>query len=159
MGNSDRVGRRSGVRDIPRTWDHVLPPKQGSTMRGLPLSIVLICLGCSSREPLQVQKLQLGRTLNPDNSVAGHTSVFKPADTVYVAALSGDKGYGTFKVRWSYEDRLVDEATREVNYRGPAATEFHLQSAMGFPPGDYSVEMFLNGEPIGKRSYRVEERR
>ena len=128
-------------------------------MRVLTLSIVLICIGCGSREPLQVEKVQLGRTLNPDNSVASHTSVFKPADTVYVAALSGDKGYGTFKVRWMYQDRLVDEASKEVSYRGPAATEFHLQSAMGFPPGDYSVEMFLNGQPIGKRAYRVDEHR
>src|SRR5262245_53272266 len=135
------------------------PPKAGSTMRAWTLSLVLICLGCSSREPLQVEKVQLGRTLNPDNSVATHTSVFKPADTVYVAALSGEKGYGTFKVRWMYQDRLVDEATKEVSYRGRSATEFHLQSAMGFPAGDYSVEMFLNGQSVGKRAYRVEERR
>jgi hypothetical protein len=128
-------------------------------VRALTLSIVLICLGCGSKEPLQVQKVQLGRTLNPDNSIASHTSVFKPGDTVYVAALSGDKGYGTLKVRWSYQDRLVDEASKEVSYRGPAATEFHLQSATGFPPGDYSVEMFLNDQSIGKRAYRVNERR
>ena len=100
--------------------------------------------------------IQLGRSLNPDNSVAGHTTTFKPLDTMYVSVLTPDKGKGTIAVKWMYEGRLVGEPSKEVTYRGPASTEFHIQNSSGFPVGSYSVEVFLDGQSVGKREYRVE---
>jgi hypothetical protein len=43
-----------------------------------------------------------------------------------------------------------------VSYKGPASTEFHLQNTSGFPPGDYSVEIFLDDKSVGSRPFRVE---
>ena len=43
-----------------------------------------------------------------------------------------------------------------MSYRDDSATEFHLQSAGGFPTGDYKVEAFLNGQSVGTRMFRVE---
>lgn len=121
------------------------------------LTLVLCIVGCGPSEPLQVSAIQLGRSLNPDNSIASHTTAFKPGDTMFVSALSLEKGYGTLNVRWMYMGHVVGEATKDVTYRGPAATEFHIQNATGFPPGDYSVEVFLNGDSVGKRDYRVDK--
>jgi hypothetical protein len=125
-------------------------------------SVVLLAMlagatvGCGPREPLMVDTIQLGRSLNPDHSVASHTNTFKPLDTMYVSVLTTDKGRGTIGVRWMYAGRLVSEPSKEVSYKGPAATEFHIQNSSGFPPGNYSVEVFVDGHSVGKRDYRVE---
>lgn len=111
---------------------------------------------CGPSEPLRVTTLQLGRSLNPDNSVGAHTTRFKPDDTVYVSLLSDDPGYGTVTVRWLLNGQLVSEAKRDVSYTRAAATEFHLQNSGGFPHGNYRVEILINGEVAGTREFRVE---
>jgi hypothetical protein len=119
------------------------------------LALALAVVACDPG-PLRVDTIQLGRSLNPDNSVANHTSTFKPLDTMYVSILTPDKGRGTIGVKWTYAGRVVSEPSKEVSYKGPAATEFHIQNSSGFPPGNYSVEVFLDGQSVGKRDYRVE---
>ena len=130
-----------------------------------PSSRIVVCLlaltvataGCRPDEPLRVSTIQTGRSLNPDNSVGAHTTTFKPDDTIYVSVLTTDAGAGTIGARWTYAGRVVSEPKQEVSYKGPAATEFHIQNSGGFPPGDYAVEIFLDGVSVGKRAFRVEK--
>ncbi len=114
-----------------------------------------ISIACGPSEPLRIATLQLGRSLNPDNSVGAHTTRFKPDDTVYVSLLSDDPGFGTVTVRWLLNGQVVSEATRDVSYTRAAATEFHLQNSGGFPHGTYRVEILINGQPAGTREFRV----
>jgi hypothetical protein len=126
----------------------------------LPLTVPFVCLlGCGSGEALRVTSIQLGRALNADSTVAGHTTSFAPRDTVYVSILTAGAGSGTIGVRWMYAGRVLGEAKKQVSYRDDAATEFHLQSAAGFPQGDYTVEAFLDGQSRGTREFRVEKQR
>jgi hypothetical protein len=121
------------------------------------LMILLACLvGCGSGKGLRVTSIQLGRSLNADSTVANHTTSFGPGDTVYVSVLTTGVGSGTIGVRWTYAGRVVGEPTKQVTSRDVAATEFHLQSAGGFPPGDYTVEAFLDGQSVGTRTFRVQ---
>lgn len=113
-------------------------------------------VACGPTEPLQIATLQLGKSLNPDNSVGTHTTRFKPDDTVYVSLLSDKPGYGTVTVRWLLNGQVVSEAKRDVSYTREAATEFHLQNSGGFPHGNYRVEILINGQPAGSREFRVE---
>lgn len=106
--------------------------------------------------PLKSSAIQLGRGLNADKTVTGFTTRFKPTDTIYVAVLTDAAGASTVKARWLYAGRVVSEPERHVTYQGPASTEFHLQNTNGFPPGEYSVELFLDGQAVGSRSFRVE---
>ena len=121
------------------------------------IAIAAFGIGCRPSEPLRVTTLQLGRSLNSDNSVGIHTTQFKPGDSIYVSIHSLEPGYGTLTVRWFFGSQMVSEANREVSYQREAATEFHLQNSGGFPPGDYSVEILINGEPAGRRQFRVEQ--
>ena len=122
------------------------------------LAVVLCLAGaCQSNEPLRVNTIQLGRGLNPDNTVSGHTTRFKPTDTIYVSVLTDNAGSGTVSARWTYAGRVVSEPSKEVSYRGAAATEFHIQNSGGFPAGDYRVEIVLDGKPIASREFRVEK--
>jgi hypothetical protein len=116
---------------------------------------VLASLGCRPDGPLRVDTIQLGRSLNPDNSVADHATTFNRSDTVYVSILTSDAGSGTIGVKWTYQGRVIDEPKREVSYREAAATSFHLVNSGGFPPGSYSVEVFVDGKPAGSRNFSV----
>ena len=120
------------------------------------LSIVAlaVCLsGCES--DFRVSTIQLGRSLNADNTVGNHTTVFAPNETVYVAIVTAGSGQGTIGVRWMYEGQVMGEPKKEVSSRDGVATEFHLQSTGEFPAGDYTVEVSFNGQPAGTRSFRV----
>src|SRR5262245_26232265 len=97
---------------------------------------------CTSDQHLQPTTVQLGRSVNPDKTVANHTTRFKPNDTIYAAVLTDGAGSGTIKVRWLFAGRVVSEPEEHVTYQGPAATEFHIQNNNGFPAGDYAVEFY-----------------
>lgn len=112
-------------------------------------------VACGPSEPLQVDTIQLGRALSADNRIGSHTTVFRPDDTIYVSVLTTATGAGTIGVRWMFGDRLISEPSREVSYKGAAATEFHIQNSGGFPEGSYSVEAFLDGVSVGRRNFTV----
>jgi hypothetical protein len=132
-----------------------------STLKStLPLLTLVVCLiGCGSGRTLSATSIQLGRTLNSDRTVSGFTTTFAPDDTVYLSVLTGGAGSGTIRVRWKYGDRVIDEPKKQVSYSQAAATEFRLQSPGGFPRGDYTAEVFVNDQPFGTRTFRVEASR
>ena len=125
------------------------------------LTTVILCTciaACGSR-PLHITAIQLGRSLNSDHSVAEFTTIFAPQDTVYVSVLTTGGGSGTISVRWTYGGKVVGEPKKRVADRDVAATEFPLQSAGGFPPGQYSAEIFLDEKSVGTRTFRVQASR
>jgi hypothetical protein len=126
----------------------------------VPALVLLTCLaGCGSGQTLHVTTIQLGRALNPDATVASFTTRFAPDESVYLSVLTGGAGSATISVRWTYAGRVIDEPKKQVSYRMDAATEFRLQSTTGFPEGDYTAEVFVNGQTAGTRTFRVEKAR
>jgi hypothetical protein len=119
-------------------------------------ALLIAFAGCAPTEPLRVETIQLGRSLNPDNSVAEHTTTFRRNDTVYVAVLTSAAGQGTIRVRWTYGGQRIDEPQKEVSYRDAAATSFNLVNSGGFPPGNYAVEVFVDGTSAGTRNFNVQ---
>ncbi|HTM24666.1 MAG TPA: hypothetical protein VL225_05705 [Vicinamibacterales bacterium] len=41
-------------------------------------------------------------------------------------------------------------------YEDAGATDFRLESATGFLPGQYTAEVFLDGQRAGTKKFRVE---
>lgn len=120
------------------------------------LFLFVAAAGCSGA-PLSLANIQIGRSLNPDRSVASITTLFKPSETVYVSVQTKEAGKGTVGVKWMFGTQVIDEPSKQVSYDGPASTEFHMQNSGGFPPGDYSVEIFLDGQSVGKRVFKVDD--
>ena len=121
------------------------------------IAFALLCVAaCGPSGPPEVGTIQLGRSLNSDNTVGGHTTRFKPTDTIYVSVLTVGPGAGTIGARWRYAGRIVSEPEQKVSYTREAATEFHMQNSGGFPVGSYSVEILVDGEPAGSRDFRVD---
>jgi hypothetical protein len=124
---------------------------------GLRLVVALLCVAsCGSN--LRVTGIHVGRALNPDHTVANHTTSFAPEDTVYVSVFTSGVGSGTLSVRWTYAGRVLDEPQKKVSYRDVAATDFSLRSVAGFPTGQYTAEVFLDGISAGTRTFRVDAR-
>ena len=120
------------------------------------VAAIVMLAACGPTEPLSVETIQLGRSLNPDNSVAEHATTFRRNDTVYVAVLTPAPGRGTIGVRWTYGGQVIDQPSKEVSYRDSAATSFNLVNSGGFPPGSYAVEVFVDGKSAGSRNFNVE---
>ena len=116
---------------------------------------LLVAVACSD-PPLQLANIQIGRALNPDRSIASITTLFKPSETIYVSVQTTAAGKGTVSVKWKYGSQVIDEPSKQVSYDGPASTEFHMQNSGGFPPGDYSVDVFIDGTQVGSRAFKVD---
>lgn len=120
------------------------------------LALVLAASAACRNEPLEVSGVQLGRTLNSDNTVGNLTTTFKPDETVYVSVRTTDTGRGAISVRWEHEGRVINEFSKPVSYQGEASTEFHLQYPGGTPPGNYAVELFVDDVSVARRTFTVE---
>jgi hypothetical protein len=114
-------------------------------------------VACGSGEPLKVTTIQLGRAVNADHTVARHTTIFETGDTVYLSVATSGTGSGSIEVQWKYGSRVLDRPKKQVTARGGAVTEFRLQSTEGLWPGDYTVEVSLDGQPAGTRTFRVQK--
>ena len=119
------------------------------------LAIVAVTFAAACSGPLELTNIQVGRSLNQDGSIASITTLFKPSETVYVSVQTG-AGKGVIGVRWKFGSQVIDEPTKQVDANGPKSTEFHLQNSGGFPPGDYSVDVLIDGVQVGSRNFRVE---
>jgi|SRR5215213_11845647 len=121
------------------------------------LAITALVLGIACSGPLELANIQVGRALNQDRSVSSITTLFKPNEMIYVSVQTTAAGKGTISVKWKFGDKVIDEPTKQVDYDGPASTEFHMQNSGGFPPGDYSVDVFINGVQVGTRAFKVDQ--
>ncbi len=122
----------------------------------LALTAIVLGIACSDG-PLALANLQIGRSLNQDRSVASITTLFKPNETVFVVVQTTAAGKGVIAVKWKFGTQVIDEPSKTVSYDGPASTEFQLKNSGGFPPGDYSVDIFIDGVQVGTRAFKVGE--
>jgi hypothetical protein len=119
------------------------------------VALAAVLAGCRPSEPLVIRTVQVGRSLNSDNSVGALTTRFKPDDTVYVSVLTQQPGTSTITAKWYYQGVLINESSKEGSYRNAAATEFHLLNSSGFPAGSYRVEILIDGELTETRNFTV----
>ena len=121
------------------------------------LVVTALAFAAACSGPLALANIQVGRSLNQDRSVASITTLFKPSETIYVSVQTSAAGKGTISVKWKFGTQVIDEPSKKVDYDGPASTEFHLQNSGGFPPGDYSVDVFIDGVQVGTRAFKVDQ--
>jgi hypothetical protein len=122
------------------------------------LSVASVLSACGPGDPLRVVQIQLGRSLNADSTVATPAYSFHAHDTIFLSVMTAGKGSGTVGVRWTYGSRVIDEPKKQVHYayKDSTATDFRLESATGFPPGEYAAEVFLDGQSVGTKKFRVQ---
>lgn len=111
----------------------------------------------SSSGVFRVTSVDVGSTLDAGKRITAPAATFGPNDTIYASIASdGASSAVTLVARWTYEDgQLVSEDTQVIAPNGPAATEFHIAKASGFPEGKYKVEVTADGKLAGSREFEV----
>jgi len=110
--------------------------------------------------PFRVTGVQLGKGIQPDNSVQTVTATFAPKDTIYLSVTSvGMAPQAALTTRWTFgpKDVLVHEETKSVSPPSPKPmhTEFHISKPSGWPPGDYKVVVTVDGQPAQTETFAV----
>ena len=105
-----------------------------------------------------VTDVSLGKSLGADKKVAAAMDTFKPRDTVFaVVQTDGNNPASVINVKWIYQDgQVVKEDSRTIVSAGPAVTEFSIQKPGGWPKGDYTVDVVVDGQPAVTKAFKVQ---
>jgi hypothetical protein len=138
------------------------------------IGVALIAAGCGGQRNTQqtsnetpsatnpasevsVAQVELGRGVDNEKRVTERVDTFAPHDVIYASVITNGSSPGTtLKARWTYEDgQVVEETEQAIAPNGPSATEFHISKPDGWPAGKYTVEVFVDGQPVKKESFEV----
>jgi predicted small lipoprotein YifL len=102
----------------------------------------------------------LGKAVGADKKVSAATETFAKGDTIHASVDTTGAGSATLAAKWTYtkdgKTVPVKEDSATITPTGPATTEFHIAKPDGWPPGDYAVEVLLNGKPVSTKSFKVQ---
>ena len=104
--------------------------------------------------------IDVGKAVGPDKRVTAPVSSFAKGDTIYASVDTTGTGTATLKATWTYKKGgqwtpVTDDQIQTITPTGPATTEFHISKPGGWPAGEYQVELFLDGKPIGTKTFTV----
>lgn len=104
-----------------------------------------------------VTTIETGKHVDANKRVVDTTSVFAPNDTMYVAVVTANATpSSTLKTLVTFQDGQVVDSSSQTVQSGPSSvTEFHLVKPGGWPTGDYTVEIMLDGQSVGTRRLTV----
>lgn len=110
--------------------------------------------------PFRVTAVQLGRGIQPDNTVQTATTAFGPKDTIYLSVTSeGMAPQAVLATRWTFgpKDVVVHEESKPVSppSEKPMRTEFHISKPSPWPAGEYKVVLTVDGQPSQTQSFTV----
>ena len=101
--------------------------------------------------------IDLGRSVNPDNTMHDATRVFVPGDTVYASVtVEGTAPSAAVVARWtSGAGELLYATGQTVVPAGKAVAAFSFTRREGIPVGSYHVDILLNGVRVGSADFDV----
>ncbi|MEO7916161.1 MAG: hypothetical protein ABIR16_00835, partial [Dokdonella sp.] len=71
-------------------------------------------------------------------------------------ATNGSAASTAIAAKWMYQDgQVVNESTQTIAPTGPAVTAFHIAKPDGWPLGDYSVEISVDGTVADTKKFSV----
>ncbi|MFY2762689.1 hypothetical protein [Arenimonas sp. MALMAid1274] len=107
-----------------------------------------------------VTQLQLG-TPGADGRVGFESTNFAPTDTI-VASVSTNTTDPTASVsgkllaKWTYQDgQVVNEEEKYFTFIGPGVTNFQISKPDGWPSGNYTLSVALDGNVVQTREFVV----
>ena len=108
---------------------------------------------------LRLVGVEIGRSVNPDNTMYDATRVFIPSDKVWVSVtVEGTAPHATLQARFVTDaGQVVEQASQEITPNGQTTAAFHSERAGGWTTGPYRVEILLNGVSVGSQPFEVRE--
>lgn len=105
----------------------------------------------------RVERVTTAKAVNPDDSPGETAATFGKGDTVYVSMWTANAPVGTeIRARWIGPDGTQFNEDRIVTDKaGDGYTSFYARNRNGWAPGNYRVEILLNGQPAGTTAFVV----
>jgi hypothetical protein len=148
-------------------------------LQSLPILLLTICFGACSGDPpasatnstdagassapaapatgVQVAEVQMARSAR-DGSMIEPTTQFASDDLITAVVLTLGSGRHQLSAHWYYgSERLsIHRESHDIEPAGEAAHSFGIAKADGFPPGEYQVEILLDGSLVASRDFTIE---
>lgn len=108
-----------------------------------------------------VTTIETGKHIDANKRIVDTASIFAPNDTMYVSVVTSNATASTtLKTVVTFQTgQVVDSSSQTVAppmaAGGTSVTEFHLVKPGGWPTGDYTVEVWLDGQSAGTRTLTV----
>jgi hypothetical protein len=106
---------------------------------------------------VKITELTTGKSVGADKKVQTPTDTFAPGDTIFVSvATDGSAPAAILRAHWTYQGgQVVKEDSRSISPTGPANTEFSIQKPGGWPKGNYTVEVSVDGGTPTTKTFTV----
>ena len=108
---------------------------------------------------LAVSQVNVGKAIGPDKKITAATTEFAKNDTMYVSVDTTGAGNAKIDAKWTYsrdgKTVVVKEESMNITTMGPATNELHVSKPDGWPPGSYTVEVSMDGKPVGTKQLTV----
>jgi hypothetical protein len=106
---------------------------------------------------LQVVDIAVGRAVGADKRVTEPAGTFAAGDTIYTSVVTrGEAPRAVLAARWMREGAVFEQTEQRIATDGTATSEFHVFNPAGWAPGQYRVEILIDGRVVGDRAFRVE---
>ena len=103
---------------------------------------------------VQVTSIELGDEVGADNRVTAPMTTFATDNTIHASVVTDGRG-GTVSTRWTFEDGQVVHTEDKVVPAGEQVTDFMITNPAGWPTGEYTVEVSVDGQVVDTRTYMV----
>lgn len=109
---------------------------------------------------LSVTEAQVGTAVGEDFRISAPSSTFAPGDTIIVAITLRNAATpatnGTVTARWIGPDgQAFNEESQQKDFTGVSTVNFRVAEPKGFKPGNYKLEVSLNGSVVETREFAV----
>lgn len=109
---------------------------------------------------LSVTEVQIGTAVGEDFRITAPGSTFTSGDTIIVAITLRNAATpatnGTVTARWLGPDgETFNEESQQKDFMGDTPVNFRIAEPKGFKPGNYTLEVSLNGSVVETRLFTI----
>jgi len=127
-----------------------------STAAPAPMPPAMAPAGAATAGAVSVTSVDVGTSVDAANRVTAAGSSFAPKDDIYASVVTNGSGQAKLDARWTFQDgQVVNEDSKTIDASGEQAITFKINKPGGFPPGNYKVEISLNGNMVSSKDFSV----
>lgn len=102
--------------------------------------------------------VEIGSSVDANNKIRASGTSFAPKDAIYASVETVGSGRATLAAKWTYDGgQTVHEDSKVLDTMGAQTTAFMISKPDGFPAGDYTVEISLDGKPVASKDFSVKK--
>jgi hypothetical protein len=103
-----------------------------------------------------VTEVELGRSVGLDKRIVEPAEAFAPDQTIYASVVTqGTSDHVRLTSRWSHAGKVLAEFSQGIEPAGTVVSEFNVWRPRGWAPGQYDLQILVDGVPAAERRFTV----